>query len=148
MWIMSLYTSFQPALHLSIRLLCRGDSLHLHANGMTSAAPKVFPRCWNAIIYPSNLTLPQPSPCSLGVEAALLGDAAAPALWLAAIAEAFAAAQAREVEQRETLETRAGNTHVTLLGTQVPATCLRVVLIILIHVATFTVMHAITDYGC
>jgi hypothetical protein len=47
------------------------------------------------------------------VEAALLG--------LAATAEAFAAAQAREVEQRETLETRAGNTHVALLGTQVPA---------------------------
>ena len=66
--------------------------------------------------------------CRLGVEAALLGDAAPPPAWLAATAEAFAAAQAREVEQRETLETRAGNTHVALLGTQVPTASLSMAL--------------------
>ena len=71
---------------------------------------------------PSDLTLALTLELySLGVEAALLGDAAPPAPWLAATQEAFSAAQDREVEQRETLETRAGNTHVALLGTQVPA---------------------------
>ena len=54
------------------------------------------------------------------MEAALLQDATAPPAWLAATASGFQDAQAREVEQRETLETRAGNTHVALLGTQVP----------------------------